>query len=76
LLRKRWRKTKIEKDLTQFDEEFKEYCERLEDDPFDRESRLTALKNHRFNPAENSIFSAIFQELKKREKTRKGLSRT
>jgi hypothetical protein len=76
LLRKPWRKTITEKDLTQFDEELKEYRERLENDPFDHKSRLTALKNHRFKPAENSIFSAIFQELKNREKNRKSLSHT
>jgi len=43
-------------------------------EPFDLKDRLTMLENHKDNPAPNSIFGAIFQELRnkaKHEKRRK-----
>jgi len=38
---------------------------------FDREDRLTMLKNQKCNPAPNSIFGAIFQELKNNARHKK-----
>lgn len=67
-------KTTPQRDLTQFDDELRKYCERMNGEPFDLKDRLTMLENHKDNPAPNSIFGAIFQELRnkaKHEKRRK-----
>ena len=57
-------KTTRQRELTQFDEELRKYCERRDGALFDRDDRLAMLKNQKCNPAPNSIFGAIFQELK------------
>jgi len=53
-----------QRELTQFDDELRKYCERKDGALFDREDRLAMLENQKSNPAPNSIFAAIFQELK------------
>lgn len=64
----------LQRELTQFDDGLRKYCERVDGEPFDREDRLAELESQKGNPASNSIFGAIFQELKnkaKHEKRRK-----
>lgn len=43
----------------------------MDSELFDREDRLTMLKKQKCNPAPNSIFGAIFQELKNKAKHEK-----
>jgi hypothetical protein len=62
------RKASVQKELTQFDEELRKHFERMENAQFDREDRLATLENHGFDPAANSIFGAIFQELRNKAK--------
>lgn len=69
--RKSRKKVTLQRELTQYDDEIRKYCERIDGELFDREDRLTMLKNQKCNPAPNSIFGAIFQELKNRAKHEK-----
>jgi hypothetical protein len=60
-----------QRELTQFDDELRKYCERTDGELFDREDRLAMLENQKCNPAPNSIFGAIFQELKNKARHEK-----
>jgi hypothetical protein len=66
--RKPREKTTLQRELTQFDDELRKHCERMDGELFDREDRLAMLENQKCNPAPNSIFGAIFQELKDKAK--------
>ena len=61
----------LQRELTQYDEEIRKYFERMDSELLDREDRLTMLKKQKCNPAPNSIFGAIFQELKNKAKHEK-----
>lgn len=61
----------LQRELTQYGEEIRKYFERMDSELFDREDRLTMLKKQKCNPAPNSIFGAIFQELKNKAKHEK-----
>jgi hypothetical protein len=60
-----------QRELIQFDDELRKYCEQMDGELFDRENRLAMLENQKHNPAPNSIFGAIFQELKNKAKHEK-----
>jgi hypothetical protein len=49
------------------DVNLKEHCEQIEDDIFDHQRRLTSLREGAFTAEKNTIFSAIFEELKRRK---------
>jgi hypothetical protein len=61
----------IRKEPSHYDEQLKEDSERIEDEIFNREERLSNLENGRFMAEKNTIFSAILQELKKKAKKKK-----
>jgi hypothetical protein len=69
--RKSGEKVILQRKLTLYDDEIREYSERMDGELFDREDRLAMLENQRCNPAPNSIFGAIFQEPKNRAKHEK-----
>jgi len=69
--RKSREKITRQRELTQFDDELRKYCERRDGELFDREDRLAMLENQKCNPAPNSIFGAIFQELKNKARHEK-----
>jgi hypothetical protein len=69
--RKSGEKVTLQRELTQYGEEIRKYFERMDSELFDREDRLTMLKKQKCNPAPNSIFGAIFQELKNKAKHEK-----
>jgi hypothetical protein len=58
------KKKTLQRELTQFDDELRKYCERMEAELFDRENRLAMLEDPKCNPAPKSIFGEIFQQLK------------
>lgn len=60
-----------QRELIQFDDELRKYGERRDGELFDREDRLVMLENQKYDPAPNSIFGAIFQELKNKAKHEK-----
>jgi len=61
----------IQKELTQFDEHLKEHFEQIEDEIFNRQERESTLKDGKLDLENHSIFNAIFQELKKRNKSKR-----
>jgi ribosomal protein L14 len=61
----------LQRELTQFDDELRKYYERMDGKLFDRDDRLAILENQKCNPAPNSIFGAIFQELKSKARHEK-----
>ena len=66
------KKTKtIQKELTQFDSHLKEHFEQIEDEIFNRQERESTLKNGKLDLENHSIFGAIFQELKNRNKKKR-----
>lgn len=70
------RKTKeekimIQKDLSHFDDRLKDYCERMDSEPFDRQDRLAKLQNQTDSQASKSIFGAVVQELRSKGKQEK-----
>jgi hypothetical protein len=60
-----------QKDLSQFDDELRRYCEQRDGELFNRSDRLAMLENRQDNINSNSIFGAIFQELKNKSKQQK-----
>lgn len=69
--RKPQEKILIQKDLTQFDDGLKDYYEKMDGAPFDREVRLAKLQNQIGSPASKSIFGAVVQELRSKDKQEK-----
>lgn len=61
----------IQKELTQFDSHLKEHFEQIEDEIFNRQERESTLKDGKLDLENHSIFGAIFQELKKRNKNKR-----
>ena len=61
----------IQKELTQFDEHLKKHFEQIEDEIFNRQERASILKDGKLNLENHSIFNAIFQELKNRNKKKR-----
>ncbi len=43
----------LQRELTQFDDELREYCERVEAEPFDRRNRLAMPEKQEYNPRLN-----------------------
>jgi hypothetical protein len=56
-----------QKDLVQFAENLRQCPEQTEDDVFNRKERLANLRDGKFTAEKDTIFSAIFQELKRKE---------
>jgi hypothetical protein len=50
----------LQRELTQFDDELREYCERVEAELLDRRNRLAMREKQECNPARDSIFGEIF----------------
>lgn len=59
--RKPKKKMTLQRELTQFDDELRKYCERVEAELFDRRSRLSMSEKQECNPASDSIFGEIFK---------------
>ena len=68
--RKSREKLSLQRELTQFDDELRRYYERKDGEPFDRQDRLAILENQKETINSNSIFGAIFQELKNKSKNK------
>ena len=61
----------IQKELAHFDEHLKKHFEQAEDEIFDRQERESTLKDGKLDLENHSIFGAIFQELRNRNKDKK-----
>ncbi len=61
----------IQKELAQFDSHLEKHFEQIEDEIFDRQERESTLKGGKLDLEHHSIFGAIFQELKKRNKSKR-----
>jgi hypothetical protein len=56
-----------QKPLARLDEHLKEQRHQVDDEIFNHQERLTSLRDRKFTSEKDTIFSAIFQELKKRK---------
>jgi len=61
----------IQKELTQFDSHLEKHFEQVEEEIFNHQERESTLKDGKLDLENHSIFGAIFQELKNRNKKKK-----
>ena len=57
-----------QKEIEQSDAQTEEHCEQIDGDIFNRQQRFANLREGAFTAEKDTIFSAIFEELKRRKR--------